>query len=153
MRKHWFALVAAAGIAGAAHAQVEVKGAWVRGMVENQNTTGAFMIISSKAPARLVAAQSPVARMVEIHQTTMEGGVMRMRPVEAIELPAGKAVELKPGGYHVMLMQVPRPLKEGETVPLTLTIETKEGKREQVAVQAPVKALATSKHDMGSKQH
>lgn len=153
MRKHWFALVAAAGIAGAAHAQVEVKGAWVRGMVETQTTTGAFMSLTSKAPARLVAAQSPVARMVEIHQTTMEGGVMRMRPVEAIELPAGKAVELKPGGYHVMLMQVPRALKEGETVPLTLVVEGKDGKRQTIEVKAPVKALATSKHDMGSKQH
>jgi copper(I)-binding protein len=153
MLKRWIALLAAAGMAGAAHAQVEVKGAWVRGMVESQQATGAFMSITSKAPARLVAAQSPAAPVVELHQTTMEGGVMRMRPVEAIELPAGKAVELKPGGYHVMLMQVPRPLKEGDTVPVTLVVEGKDGKRQTVEVKAPVKALATSKHDMGSKQH
>jgi copper(I)-binding protein len=142
MLKHWIALLVVAGMAGAAQAQVEVKGAWVRGMVESQKATGAFMSITSTAPARLVAAQSPAAGKVEIHQTTMEGGVARMRPVEAIELPAGKAVELKPGGYHVMLMQVPRPLKEGETVPVTLIVETKEGKRESIAVQAPVRPLA-----------
>jgi copper(I)-binding protein len=153
MLKHWIVLLAAAGMAGAAHAQVEVKGAWVRGMVEHQQATGAFMSITSKAPARLVAAQSPAAPVVELHQTTMEGGVMRMRPVEAIELPAGKPVELKPGGYHVMLMQVPRPLKEGETVPVTLTVETKDGKRQTVEVKAPVKALTAGTHDMGSKRH
>jgi copper(I)-binding protein len=152
MLKHGIALLVAL-LAGAAHAQVTVKDAWVRGMVESQEATGAFMSITSQSPARLVAAQSPAARVVEIHQTTMEGGVMRMRPVEAIELPAGKAVELKPGGYHVMLMQVPRALKEGETVPLTLVVEGKDGKRQTIEVKAPVKALATSKHDMGSKQH
>jgi copper(I)-binding protein len=152
MLKHGIALLAVL-LAGAAHAQVEVKDAWVRGMVEAQTTTGAFMRITSKSAARLVGARSPAAGMVEIHQTTMEGGVMRMRPVEAIELPAGKTVELKPGGYHVMLMQVPRALKEGETVPVTLVVEGKDGKRQTVEVKAPVKALATSKHDMGSKQH
>jgi hypothetical protein len=152
MLKHGIALLAAL-LAGAAHAQVTVKDAWVRGMVESQEATGAFMNITSKSAARLVAAQSPAARVVEIHQTTMEGGVMRMRPIEAIELPAGKAVELKPGGYHVMLMQVPRPLKEGETVPVTLVVEGKDGKRQMIEVKAPVKSLATGKHDMGSKKH
>ena len=145
MLKHGIALLAAL-LAGAAHAQVEVKGAWVRGMVESQQATGAFMSLTSKAPARLVAAQSPAAPVVELHRTTMEEGVMRMRPVEAIELPAGKAVELKPGGYHVMLMQLPRALKEGETVALTLIVESKDGKRESIAVKAPVKALATPAH-------
>jgi hypothetical protein len=149
MLKHWIALLAVAGMAGAAQAQVEVKGAWVRGMVESQKATGAFMSITSQAPARLVAAQSPAAGKVEIHQTTMEGGVARMRPVEAIALPAGKAVELKPGGYHVMLMQVPRPLKEGETVPLTLVVEGKDGKRQNIEVKAPVKSLATPAHSKG----
>lgn len=152
MKKLCIALVAAAGMAGAAHAQVEVKGAWVRGMVENQKATGAFMTITSQAPARLVAAQTSAAKVVEIHQTTMEGGVARMRPVQVVELPAGKAVELKPGGYHVMLMQLPRPLKEGETVALTLVVESKDGKRESIAVQAPVRPLAGAAGH-GMKKH
>jgi copper(I)-binding protein len=152
MLKHAIALVAAL-LAGAAHAQVQVQDPWVRGMVETQNVTGAFMRLTSPTAARLVGASSPVAGVVEIHQTTMEGGVMRMRPVQAIELPAGKTVELKPGGYHVMLMQMPRALKEGETVPVTLVVEGRDGKRQNIEVKAPVKALATGKHDMGSKHH
>jgi copper(I)-binding protein len=151
MLKHAIALVAAL-LAGAAHAQVQVQDPWVRGMVGTQKATGAFMRLTSPTAARLVGASSPVAGVVEIHQTKMEGGVMRMRPVEAIELPAGKAVELKPGGYHVMLMQVPRPLKEGETVPMTLVVEGKDGKRQMIEVKAPVKALATPAHQ-GMKAH
>jgi copper(I)-binding protein len=76
-----------------------------------------------------------------------------MRPVAGIDLPAGQAVELKPGGYHVMLMQVKSPVKEGDTVPLTLVIESAGGKRQTIEVKAPVKALATGKHDSGSKHH
>jgi copper(I)-binding protein len=152
MFRHWIVLLAA-GLAGAAQAQVEVRDAWVRGMVETQKATGAFMRITSQSPARLVGAQTPVAGVVEIHQTTMEGGVMRMRPVEAIELPAGKAVELKPGGYHVMLMQVPRVLKEGETVPLTLEVEGKDGKRQTIEVNARVRPLAAGKRGTAHKQH
>jgi copper(I)-binding protein len=145
-------VLVAALLAGAAHAQVQVQDPWVRGMVETQKATGAFMRLTSPNAARLVGVSSPVAGVVEIHQTTMEGGVMRMRPVQAIELPAGKAVELRPGGYHVMLMQVPRPLKEGEKVPITLVVEGKDGKRQTIEVEAPVKALATPAHH-GIKAH
>jgi copper(I)-binding protein len=142
MTKVWIALLAAV-MAGAAQAQgkVEVKDAWVRGMVATQDTTGAFMRIRSQSSARLVGAKTPAAKLVEIHRTTMEGGVMRMRPVDAIELPAGQAVELKPGGYHVMLMQVPRPLEAGTSVSLTLIVEAKDGTRTEVTVQAPVRSL------------
>jgi copper(I)-binding protein len=143
----------AAALAGTAHAQVEVQDPWVRGMVETQKASGAFMRLTSRSPARLAGASSPVAGLVEIHQTTMEGGVMRMRRVDAVELPAGQTVELKPGGYHVMLMHVQRALKEGETVPLTLVVEGKDGKRQTIEVKAPVKPLATGKHDSGSKHH
>ena len=122
MLKHGIALVAAL-LAGAAHAQVQVQDPWVRGMVETQKATGAFMRLTSPNAARLVGASSPVAGVVEIHQTTMEGGVMRMRPVQAIELPAGVAVELKPGGYHLMFMDLKSGLKEGQTVKGTLMFE------------------------------
>lgn len=135
--------VLAAAFMGAAQAQVEVKDPWVRGMVSAQKATGAFMRITSAKPAKLVGASSPAAGVVEIHRSSMEGGVMRMRPVEAIALPAGQAVELRPGGgYHVMMMQVPKPLKEGETVPITLVFESADGKRESMTIEAPVKALA-----------
>lgn len=143
MIRNWAVSLAFAAAAGTAQAQVEVKDAWIRGMVPGQDTTGAFMRLTSKADAKLIGVKTPVAGMADVHQTSMQGGVMRMRHVEALELPAGKPVDLKPGGYHVMLMHVARPLKEGETVPLTLIIEERGGKRESVTVLVPVKPLAT----------
>jgi len=115
-------------------------------MVAAQDTTGAFMQITSKSAARLVGVSTPAAGMAGIHQTTMAGGVMRMRAVGAIDLPAGRPVDLKPGGYHVMLMHVAHPLKEGESVPLTLIVEGKDGKRESVTVDVPVRALTAPAH-------
>jgi copper(I)-binding protein len=116
----------------------------VRGMVPTQNTTGAFLRITAKTDAKLVGVKTPAAGMAELHLSSMEGGVMRMRPVEGIPLPAGKAVELKPGGYHVMLMHVKQPLKEGDRVPLTLEVETAGGKRESVTVDVPVLPISAS---------
>ena len=83
--------------------------------------------------------RSSVAGVVEIHEMAMEGNVMKMRAVPGIELPAGKTVDLKPGGYHVMLMDLKQQLKDGETVPITLVIEGKDKKRETVEVKAPVR--------------
>jgi copper(I)-binding protein len=139
--KKSLALVAAL-VAICAHAQTTVKDPWVRGTVVNQKATGMFAQITSAAGGKLVAASSPVAGVVEVHEMTMDGNVMKMRPVPALDLPAGKSVELKPGGYHVMLMDLKKELKEGETVPVTLVVEGKDGKRESIQVKAPVRALA-----------
>ncbi len=122
-------------------AQTTVKDPWVRGTVAQQKATGAFMQLTS-AQGELVSAKSPVAGVVEIHEMAMEGSVMKMRAVPGLDLPAGKAVDLKPGGYHVMLMDLKQQLKEGESVPLTLVVEAKDGKRETLEVKAPVKALS-----------
>ena len=88
-----------------------------------------------------MSAASPVAGVTEIHEMKMEGDVMKMAAVPGLELPAGKAVELKPGGYHVMLMNLKQTVKDGDTVPLTLTIEGKDGKRETLELKLPVRAL------------
>ena len=135
--------LAAALAAGLAQAQVEVKDAWVRGMVPTQTATGAFMRIISKTDAKLVGVKTPVAGMAELHRTTEEGGMMHMGAVESIPLPAGKPVDLAPGGYHVMMMHVSKPLQAGETVPMTLIVEGKDGKRESIEVKIPVKPLNT----------
>jgi copper(I)-binding protein len=124
-----------------AFAQVAVSDAWVRGTVVGQMATGAFMQLKSPADVALVAAASPVAKIVEIHEMKMEGGVMKMGAVERLALPAGRTVELKPGGYHVMLMDLKQPLKEGETVPVTLTFEDKAGRKTTLEVKVPVRAL------------
>ncbi|MGH8688322.1 MAG: copper chaperone PCu(A)C [Burkholderiales bacterium] len=142
MTKYVLALAAALA-AGLAHAQVEVKNAWVRGMVPTQSVTGAFMRITSKTDAKLVGVKTPVAGMAELHRTTSEGGMMHMSPVNSIPLPAGKPVDLAPGGYHVMMMHVSKPLTAGETVPMTLIVEEKDGKRESIEIKVPVKPLNT----------
>jgi len=126
-----------------AHGEVTVKDAWVRGTVPAQTTTGAFMTITSTTEAKLVGAASPVAKMVEIHESMMHGSTAHMQEVAAVALPAGKAVSLKPGGHHVMLMGVDKPLKPGDTVPITLTIEEK-GKRSKVEVKATVRPIGGS---------
>ena len=126
----------------AAYAQsVEVKDAWVRGTVPAQKATGAFMEITGKTAARLVSAESPAAATVEIHNMSMQNGVMKMFPVEAIDIPAGKTVKLASGGYHVMLMGIKQQMKPGERVPLKLTFELADKKRESVELSVEVREL------------
>lgn len=135
------AAVAAALLATSAYAEVAITDAWIRGTVPGQRATGAFMQLASPSDSALVAASSPVAGVVEIHEMAMEGGVMRMRAIPRVALPAGKTVELKPGGYHVMLMDLKQPLSEGETVAVTLTFADPAGRRTTQEVKAPVRAL------------
>jgi copper(I)-binding protein len=124
-----------------AMAQTTVKDPWVRGTVAQQKATGAFFSITSTGGGKLLSASSPAAGVVEIHEMVMDGSTMKMRAVTALDLPAGKAVELKPGGYHVMLMDLKAPLADGQSVDVTLVVEGKDGKKESIAVKAPVKAL------------
>jgi copper(I)-binding protein len=135
-------------IALPAAAQVTVADPWVRGTVAGQMATGAFMKLTSARDAKLVEARSPVAGVVEIHEMAIVDNVMRMRAVPVLELPAGRTVELKPGGYHVMLMDLKEPMAEGRTVPVTLIVETG-GKRESIEVKANVRALAAHKGPPG----
>jgi hypothetical protein len=124
-----------------ARSEVTAKDAWVRGMVPAQTTTGAFVTLTSTVDAKLIGVSSPVAKMTGIHETKMTGGTNQMQEVEALELPAGKAVELKPGGHHVMLMDMPKAVKPGDTVPLVFTIEDRGGKRVRLEVKAEVRPL------------
>jgi copper(I)-binding protein len=125
--------------AAAAPAQVRVDEAWVRATVPEQKTTGAYMSITAAKDGKLVAASSPVATSVEVHEMKMEGDVMRMRAVAALPLPAGQRVELKPGAYHMMLLGLKQPVKAGDVVPLKLVVEAAGGKREEVEVRAIAK--------------
>lgn len=127
---------------GAQAQSVEVKDAWVRGTVPAQKVTGAFMEITSKNAVRLVGASSPIAGTVEIHNMTMTGGVMKMFPVDGIDVPAGKTIKLAPGGYHVMLFGLKRQMKPGERVPLDLLVETADKKRETISLQVEVRDIA-----------
>jgi len=127
-----------------ATAQVTVADAWARAVVPGQKSTGAFMRLTATTDATLLDAASPAAKIVEIHEMKMEGGVMKMNAIDKLPLPAGKPVELKPGGYHVMLMDLTRPLKEGDTVPITLTVVDKAGRTQKIDVRASVRALTAA---------
>jgi len=134
----WLAL----WIAPAAHAAAvaEVKDAWVRATVPGQKVAGAYLEIRSRSAARLVGVRSPVAKSAEIHSMSNDGGVMKMRHLDALDLPAGQSVRLEPNGNHIMLFDIKQPLEAGARVPLTLIIEQK-GKRKSVEVQAEVRSV------------
>jgi copper(I)-binding protein len=133
-------IIAAALLAGMAHAQsVDVKDAWVRTSVQGQKATGAFMKLTAKDGAKLVAASSPVAGVTEVHEMKMEGDIMKMKAVAGgLDLPAGKTVELKPGGYHVMLMDLKAALPKDSTIPLTLVFKDAKGVESRLELKVPV---------------
>lgn len=134
-------LLLATGLAAAA--DVEVKAPWVRGTVEGQKASGAFMTITSKHDAVLVGASvdKKIAGVVEVHEMKMEEDRMLMRAIPRLPLPAGKPVALERGGYHVMLMDLKKQLKPGDVIPLTLKIETASKKIERIKVKATVRDL------------
>ena len=134
-------LLAAGLFSTSALAQVTVLDPWVRATVPNQKASGAFMRVQSATAQRLVGVSSPAAGRAEIHEMAMENNTMRMRQVDAIELPAGKPVNLASGGYHVMFFDLKRQLKEGETVPVTLVVEDAAKKKSSVTVEAKVQPL------------
>ncbi|MCL1825291.1 MAG: copper chaperone PCu(A)C [Betaproteobacteria bacterium] len=131
--------------APAAHAQVNIAEAWVRATVPEQKVTGAFMKITSPVDAKLVDVHTALAGRTEIHEMAMIGDTMKMRQIPNLPLPAGATVELKPGGFHVMLFDLTAQAKEGDIVPLTLVIETG-GKRENVEINAAVRPLNKPAH-------
>jgi copper(I)-binding protein len=143
MKKLLFALIAAIAFVPA-HAQLSVTGPWVRATVPQQQSTGAFMQLTAARALRLVQVSSPAAGSVEIHQMEMKDQMMRMHPVDGLDLPAGQPVDLAAGGYHIMLLDLKQPLKEGDKVTLVLTLQGKDSKRETVTVSAPVKPINTS---------
>jgi periplasmic copper chaperone A len=132
------------GVAALAQGQVEVKSPWVRGTVQGQTSSGAFMELKSAEGAAVVGVETSVAEIVEMHEMKMQGNVMRMRAVPRIELPAGKTVALTPGGYHVMLMSLKRPLKKGDIVLIRLRIEDKNKIVKTLEVRAEVRDLTAA---------
>ncbi|KQP12562.1 copper chaperone PCu(A)C [Pseudorhodoferax sp. Leaf267] len=144
--RHALIATAALTLLTAAHAQtaapVEARNAWVRASVPGQSGTGAFMTLTARQGLRLVGASSPVAGVVEVHEMRLEGDVMRMRALPGLDLPAGKAVELKPGGYHVMLLDLKSTLAKDSRVPLTLRFTDARGAASELALTVPVAATA-----------
>jgi len=146
-------LLAAALFSTSALAQVTVLEPWVRATVPQQKAAGAFMRVQSANAARLVGVSTPVAGRAELHEMAMENNTMRMRQVDAIELPAGKPVDLASGGYHVMFFDLKRQLKEGESVPVTLVVEDAAKKKSSVTVEAKVQPMSHVAPKAAGHQH
>lgn len=124
---------------------IDIKNAWVRTAVPGQTATGAFMTITHNDGARLIRVASPVAGVTEIHEMKMEGDIMRMRALPlGLELPAGRAVDLAPGGYHIMLMDLKGALAKDSVVPLTLWFQDAKGVESRLELKLPVAARASS---------
>ena len=135
-------------------ADLEVANPWVRGTVAAQKATGAFMQLSSKGGVSLVGVESPAANIVELHEMVMADNVMKMRAVPRLDIKPGQPVELKPGSYHVMLIDLKKPLAKGDVVPITLKVEGKDQKVERVEVKAEVRDLtAAAPMPMDHKHH
>jgi copper(I)-binding protein len=118
----------------------QVDGGWVRASVPGQQATGAFMRITAKETMQLIGVDSPAAGVADVHEMKMQDNVMRMRAMERLELPAGTPVELKPGGYHLMLQDLKQPLTAGTTVPVTLLLRNAAGAESKLQLKLPVLA-------------
>ncbi len=132
---HLFSLNIYAQIA----ADVKIEGAWIRAAVEGQSGTGGFMKLTAPANMRLLGVSTPVAKIGAVHEMKMQGQVMKMAELKnGLELPAGIAVELKPGGFHIMLLDLKQSLKVGTQVPVTLTFSNAKGEQSKVEARIPV---------------
>lgn len=138
-----------------AWAQVKVDNAWARATVQGQKATGAFMKLTAAQAMQLVGVSTPVAGVAEIHEMKMDGGVMKMRAMPVLELPANQAVELKPGSYHLMLMDLKAPLAKDASVALTLTFKDARGVQSQQLVTVPVTTgmPQAAMHEHGAHKH
>ena len=139
----------ALALSGFAHAAgpVKVEAAWARPIVAGQDSTGAYMTLTASEPLTLLGAETPAAGIVEIHEMKMVGDVMKMRAAENLPLAAGKPLELKPGGYHLMLMDLKAPFKAGTRIQVTLRLRDAKGAEQKVNVTVPVAAsAAAAKH-------
>jgi hypothetical protein len=139
--------------APAAPPAIAVHEPWARAALQGR-TSAAYMTVENGTDTidRLVSASSPVARVVELHTHLMDGGVMRMRPVTAIEVNPGEPAMLRPGGLHIMLIDLARPLRAGETIPLTLRFERAGEMTVEVPVQ-PAGASGAGHHGHGAHRH
>ena len=148
LRRTAAAAFTAALLCQAALAQnVVVKDAWVRATVQGQKATGAFMSLSSPGGSHLKSVSTPVAGVAQVHEMRMEGDIMKMQALEnGLDLPAGKTVELKPGSYHIMLMDLKMPLPKDSSIPLTLVFVDARGVESKTELKLPVATMAPMAH-------
>ena len=126
----------------------QISDVWIKATIPGSNVSAAYLRIKSAKTVKLVKAETAVANIAELHSMNMKDGVMEMKAELAFNVPAGKTIELKPGGMHIMLMQVAKPIKAGDKVPLVLTFEGTDKKPiiVKLDVTAQDKAATAHKH-------
>ncbi len=141
--------------AGQSQDGIVVQQAWVRPTVGEQDATGAYMTITADKPMTLVGVASPAAEISEVHEMRMDGDIMRMRMAERIELSPGVPLELKPGGYHVMLMALTGPIDSGQEIELSLQFEQADGSKLEMPITAvaAMNAGGVAAHGEGKHAH
>jgi len=152
----WMAAALLASFAGHAAGNtqdIQISGAWTRATAPGQNQAGVDMSITSKQAATIVGVSSPVAKSAALHNMTTEGGMMRMREVNAIEVPAGKTFNLGESGYHLMLDGLNAPLKEGDAVPITLSIKVSKQEVMKLETKAEVRSLTATQAPAKNHEH
>jgi copper(I)-binding protein len=146
-------LAATLGTQVLAQTPVKVESAWARATVQGQKATGAFMKLTAPQATRLVSVSTPVAGVAEIHEMKMDGGVMKMRAMPVLDLPANQPVELKPGSYHLMLMDLKAPLMKDSSVALTLVFKDAKGVESKQQISVLVNTGMSAEHSHGQHQH
>ncbi|HWD22672.1 MAG TPA: copper chaperone PCu(A)C [Burkholderiales bacterium] len=139
-----YALLGLMLAAAPAFAQVEIENAWARATPPGAKTGAGYMVVRNKSASsdRLLSAESPAAARVETHVHIKEGDVLRMREVKGLDIPADGSLELKPGGAHLMFIEIRRPFKEGEKIPVTLKFES----AREITVELHVGRLGAAAH-------
>ena len=121
---------------------IEIKNQWVRASNDGQDVSAAYMTIVSNEDTSLIAIDSDVADVIEIHSMSMENGVMKMRMLDTLDLIADKPTELSPGGFHLMLFDLKKPLTAGKEAHFTLHFKNKAGQEKTISITSPIKAEA-----------
>lgn len=153
MKHMYLVLALLASLSSSVQARdVTIKDAWIRATAPGQQATGAFMNITAHQTMRLIGVNSNIAGVNQIHQMKVENDVMKMSAVPFLALPAGQTVRLKPGGYHLMFMDLKQNVPQGTQVPLTLTFENASGERSSLQINLPAK-LSPAKGGMRHSQH
>ncbi|MGE8319511.1 MAG: copper chaperone PCu(A)C [Comamonas sp.] len=134
-------------------AAIDAGDPWARATVPGQSGSGIFMTLQAPLGGSLVAVKTPAAGIAEVHEMKMEDNVMRMRPIAKLDLPARQPVQLTPGGFHIMLMQLKQPLTAGQSIPLTLTVEDAKGQRRERTIDVPVRAATAAAPAGGHAGH
>ncbi len=147
------AMLLFAACAAAQTAPVQVTDAWARATPGMAETGAAYLTLRSATADRLIGVSTPVAKKAELHEMKMQAGIMKMRPLAAIDLPAGQPVTLKPGAKHIMLVGLKAPLRAGQTVPLTLQFEKAGAREVTVAVEKPGAMEMTRPGGMAMPHH